>query len=127
MSYVITAKVIPMCRYLAYCTYYCSDQQSDCCSKEHCTEWPAMSCWIIMGFRIPTNVVVGVHPLLITLHRIGADETPHNSVIIARIVVVQTRQCILVLPGVAFIRAHATRTVTLVAIGVVELVAQKMG
>src|SRR6266705_5020309 len=66
-----------------------------------------MPCRIILCLRVATHIGIGIHPLHVPLLRICRQEHAYLWVIVARVIVVQPRQTIVVLPGEALGRVDA--------------------
>ena len=78
---------------------------------------------VYSAYRIATDIGVGIHALRVTLHTVRAEKAAHHRVIVARIVVIQPADGVLVLPGEALEGPHAALLVYLRAIGVIDTVA----
>jgi len=83
-----------------------------------------LACGVGVGLRIATDVGIGIGALQIALDRIGGQEAANDGIVVASAVVVQARELIGVLAGVAFVGPHGALAVTQVAIGAVFLIAQ---
>ncbi len=80
-----------------------------------------------IGLGIIAHVVVGIHAILVALHFVSREEDAHQRVIVARSIVVQLGQRVVVLPGIAFGGSHRPLAVSIVAKGAVDLVAPNRG
>ncbi len=83
----------------------------------------ALPARVTEGFGIATDIGIGIHPSPITFQRIGRQEAAHHRIVVARTIVVQPGDTIVILPGEAFGGAHTPLLVARGAIGTVDLVA----
>ncbi len=61
------------------------------------------------------------------MHGVGAEEDACRRVIVARTIIIQAGEAVIVLAGEAFAGGHAARLVAAAAVGIVELVAHHTG
>ncbi len=71
--------------------------------------------------RIAPHIAVRVHALGVALHVIGREEHADVPQIIPRVIVRQPRRGVNELPGIALVRARRALSVTMGAVGIVEL------
>ncbi len=76
---------------------------------------------IISALRIAAHVGIGVHPLQIALLFVRREENTHHRVVVARDVIVQSRQGVIVLAGETLGRVEGALGATCVAVGTKHL------
>src|SRR6266851_1116548 len=81
-----------------------------------------LSCRIIFRLRIISHVSIRIHPLHISTGLVDREEPPHHWVIVARVIVIQPRDTVGILPCKAFGRVHLPLLVTCGAIGSIYLI-----
>ena len=88
-----------------------------------------MPTWISMGKGVATRVGIRIHPTIIAFHSIRREEDAGDGVVVARVVVIEAGDGVVVLAGVAFggvITGRACREAR-GAVGGVELRAEQGG
>ncbi len=82
---------------------------------------------IIKRLWVRAHIGIWIHPLHVALHRIRREEDAHQRIIVPCIVIIQLRERVVVLAGVAFRRPHRAFAVEAEAVGAIELVALYAG
>ncbi len=79
---------------------------------------------ITMCLRVATDIGIGAHPLQVPLLGIRRQEHADKGVIVARVVVIQLGERVIVLAGIALGCGDRALAIGTVAIGPVDLIAQ---
>ena len=82
-----------------------------------------------MSDRIAPSIGIRIHPTIVTLHGIRREEDAGDGVVVARIVVIEAGDAVVVLPRVAFVGVGTGRACREArgAVGGVELRAEQGG
>lgn len=84
--------------------------------------YDAMPRGISMRLGVAIDIAIGVHPLQIPLRLIRREEHARHRVIVARDIVIQPRQAIVVLPGKALEGVEGALDGACIAVGTKHLV-----